>query len=157
MVTRALAIYLDVAIFVSGELKKIGVETTLRQVESAQWFPLLTRHDFQLAVNVTGHGLDDPDATFYENYACGSPRNYAEYCDERVTALMDAQSRELDLAKRQALVVKLQTLLEEEAPRPTLAWRLDLFVQWPYVKNLVPHHTEQNWARMQDVWLDRPR
>jgi hypothetical protein len=25
-------------------------------------------------LNLTGLGPDDPDANFYENYACGSPR-----------------------------------------------------------------------------------
>jgi peptide/nickel transport system substrate-binding protein len=155
IVTRALAIYLDVASFVAGELKKIGVETTLRQVESAQWFPMLTRHDFQIAVNLTGNGLDDPDAILPENYGCGSPRNYGDYCDERVTALLAAQSRELDAGRRRALVTRIQTLLEEDAPRPVLAWRLDHFVQWSHVRGLVPHHVEHNWARMQDVWLDR--
>jgi len=28
-------------------------------------------------------------------------------------------------------------------------------VQWPHVHNLVPHHVIDNYARMQEVWLDR--
>jgi hypothetical protein len=28
-------------------------------------------------------------------------------------------------------------------------------LQWPHVKNLVPHHVEHNWGRMQEVWVDR--
>jgi peptide/nickel transport system substrate-binding protein len=155
MVTRALAIYLDVASWVVAELARAGVETSLRQVESAQWFPMLTRREFQLAVNITGHGVDDPDATFYENYACGSPRNYGDYCDETVMKAIDAQSRELDPRRRLALVRALALRVEADAPRPTLAWRLDHFAQWPHVRGLVPHHVEHNWARMQDVWLDR--
>ncbi len=155
IVTRALAIYLDVAGFVIGELKKVGVDATLRQVDSAQWFPMLTRREFQLAINITGHGLDDPDANFYENYACGSPRNYPDYCDAEVTRLIDAQSQELDPKRRLELVRQIQLKLEDGGPRPTLAWRLDHFVQWPHVRGLVPHHVEHNWARMQDVWLER--
>jgi ABC-type transport system substrate-binding protein len=26
---------------------------------------------------------------------------------------------------------------------------------WPYVRNLVPHHSNYSFGRMQDVWLDR--
>jgi peptide/nickel transport system substrate-binding protein len=155
ILTRALAIYLDFASFVVGELKAVGVEATLRQIESAQWFPLLTRREFQIGINVTGLGLDDPDANFYENYACGSPRNYTDYCNEQVTRLVDRQSQELDPAKRRALVAEIQTTLEREAARPTMGWRLDNFAQWPRVHNLVPHHVEHNWARLQEVWLER--
>ncbi len=36
-----------------------------------------TRGDFQIAANLTGIGPDDPDANFFENYSCGSPRNYS--------------------------------------------------------------------------------
>jgi peptide/nickel transport system substrate-binding protein len=155
VLTRALAIYLDVASYVVAELRTVGVEASLRQVDSAQWFPLLTRREFQLAVNITGHGLDDPDANFFENYACDSPRNYPGYCDGAVMKSMDGQSQELDPRRRLELVRALQRKLEEDAARPTLAWRLDHFVQAPYVRGLVPHHVEHNWARMQDVWLDR--
>jgi hypothetical protein len=38
--------------------------------------------------------------------------------------------------------------------KPILGWRFGYFVQWPYVKNLVPHHVIYNYARMQEVWLD---
>jgi len=155
ILTRAIAIYLDVASFVVGEFKRIGVEATLKQVDSAQWFPLLTRREYQVAVNVTGLGLDDPDATFYENYTCGSPRNYTDYCDARVTVLIDRQSQELDPKRRRELVREIQRLLERDAARPVLSWRLDNFVQAPSVRNLVPHQVEHNWGRMQEVWLDR--
>ena len=77
MATRAIAVYVDFAAFVVNELKQIGVEVTLKQVETAQWHPLVTRREYQLAANRTGIGIDDPDANFYENYACGSPRNYS--------------------------------------------------------------------------------
>ncbi len=36
-----------------------------------------------------------------------------------------------------------------------MGWRLDNFAQWPRVHNLVPHHVEHNWARLQEVWLER--
>ena len=38
---------------------------------------------------------------------------------------------------------------------PILGWRFGYFVQWPQVRNLVPHHVIYNYARMQEVWLDR--
>jgi peptide/nickel transport system substrate-binding protein len=155
MATRAISWYLDFASFVVSELKALGVDATLKQVETAQWHPLITRKEFQIAANLTGHAIDDPDATFYENYACGSPRNYTAYCDERTMALIDRQSQELDPKKRLSLVRDVQRQLEEAAPRPIMGWRINYYAQWPHVKNLVPHNSIFNYGRMQEVWLDR--
>jgi hypothetical protein len=39
--------------------------------------------------------------------------------------------------------------------KPMLGWRNDYFAAWPHVRNLVPHYSIYNFARMQEVWLDR--
>jgi peptide/nickel transport system substrate-binding protein len=155
MVTRAIAIYLDFAAFVVNELKQVGVESTLKQIETAQWHPMATRREFLIAANLTGLGVDDPDANFYENYACGSSRNYGAYCNEQVMRLIDQQSQEIDPAKRQALVGQIQRKLEEDAARPVMGWRVDRFAHHPHVKNLVPHNVVYNCCRLQEAWLDR--
>jgi peptide/nickel transport system substrate-binding protein len=155
LVTRAIPIYLDMASFVISELKQIGVEATLKQIETAQWHPLATRREYQAAPNLTGLGVDDPDGNFYENYACTSPRNYTGYCDEQVMKLIDEQSQELDARKRFQLVGAIQKKLEEDAARPMIDWRLEYYLQWQHVKNLVPHQSIYNWGRMQEVWIDK--
>ncbi len=155
MGTRAIAIYVDMASFVINELKQVGIEATLKQVETAQWHPMATRGDYQIGANLTGLGVDDPDANFYENYACGSPRNYSQYCSEEVMKMIDQQSQELDPQKRLQLVAGLEKKLEGEAPRPILDWRLDYFTVWPHVKNLVPQDNIYNFGRMQEVWRDK--
>src|SRR5262249_49811766 len=95
MATRAIPTYLDFASFVVAELRNVGRECALKQVETAQCPPMVTRREYQLGANVTGLGVDDPDANFYENYTCDSPRNYTGYCDEQVTKMIDQQSQEL--------------------------------------------------------------
>ena len=52
------------------------------------------------ALNLTGNAVDDPDQTFYENYACKSERNYTEYCNPEMKKLFDGQSAETDREKR---------------------------------------------------------
>jgi len=155
LATRAIPIYLDLSSFVIPELKLIGVEAVLKQIETAQWHPLATRKEYQAAPNLTGLGTDDPDGNFYENYACGSPRNYTGYCDEQVMKLIDQQSQELDSKKRFQMVVNIQKKLEEDAARPMIDWRLLYNLQWQHVKNLIPHQSIYNWGRMQEVWLDK--
>ena len=155
MGTRAIAIYIDMASYVINELKQVGIDATLKQVETAQWHPMATRGDYQIGANLTGLGTDDPDANFYENYACGSPRNYSQYCNEEVMKMFDRQSQELDPKKRLEQVVAIQKRLEQDAPRPILAQRLDYFAHWPHVKGLVPHNNVYNFSRFQDVWRDK--
>jgi peptide/nickel transport system substrate-binding protein len=155
MVTRAIAVYVDMASFVINELKQVGIEATLKQIETAQWHAMATRGEYQIGANLTGLGVDDPDANLYENFACGSPRNYSAYCDEQVTKMIDQQSQELDPKKRLALVIAIQKKLEDDAARPLLDHRIDYFTVWPHVKNMIPHHNIFNFARMQEVWSDK--
>ena len=155
LVTRAIAIYLDFAGFVVSDLKQVGVEATLKQIDTAQWHPMVTRREFQIGANLTGLGVDDPDANFYENFSCGSPRNYGDYCNEEVGRLIERQSQETDMAKRLTLVAQIQKKLEEDAARPTMGWRTDRFAHHPYVRNLILNQVTYNCCRLQEVWLDR--
>jgi peptide/nickel transport system substrate-binding protein len=155
LVTRTLPIYLDLASFVVDQLRLIGMEATLKQLDTAAWFPALSRRDFQIGANLTAGGFDDPDAYLFENYRCGSPRNYTDYCSEEMDRLIDQQSQELDRAKRLKLVGDIQRKLEADVARPMLGWRKEYFARWPHVKNLVPHNALYNYGRMQEVWLDK--
>jgi peptide/nickel transport system substrate-binding protein len=155
MSTRAIAIYVDLASFVIDQLKRVGIEATLEQVETGVWHPKVTRRDYQMATNLTGIGPDDPDANFFENFKCGSPRNYSDYCNPEVDHLISEQSQTLDPQKRRQLVHEIDKRLQLEGARPILGWINDYFVMWPYVKNLVPHQSIYNYGRMQEVWLDK--
>jgi len=153
--TRAIATYVDLASYVVNELKQVGVEISLKQLDSVQWYGITTRKEFQLGINISGYGVDDPDAILFENYTCASLRNYTSYCDEAVSRLIERQSQELDPKKRLALVHQVQKKLAEAGARPTVAWGIDHFAYWPHVRNLVPHHSLYSFGRMQEVWLDR--
>lgn len=155
LLTRNTPVYLDFASFVVSELKHVGVEGAVKLIETAQWHPMATRKEYQFGPNLTGIGPDDPDANFFENYACGSPRNYSQYCSEEVMKMVDQQSQELDPKKRLAMVYAIQKKLEADAARPILDWKLDHFTVWPHVKNLIPHQSIYNFGRMQEVWSDK--
>jgi peptide/nickel transport system substrate-binding protein len=155
LTTRNIAIYVDLASFVADQLRQIGVEAAVKQVETAQYFPALARRDYQIGANLTASGIDDPDGYLFENYKCGASRNYTDYCNEAMDRLIDQQSQELNRDKRLKLVAEIQRKLEAEVARPMLGWRNEYFTQWPYVRNLTPHNSLYNYARMQEVWLDK--
>ena len=139
----------------ADQLRQVGVEATVKQIETAQYFPLLTRREYQIGANLTASGIDDPDGYFFENYTCGASRNYTDYCDDRMDRLIDAQSQELDRARRLTLVWDIQRKLEADVARPMLGWRNEYFTRAPYVRNLVPHNSLYNYGRLQEVWLDK--
>jgi len=149
MATRALPIYVDLASFAVDQLRLVGVEATLKQLDTAAWFPALARREFQIAANLTAGGFDDPDAYLVENYKCGSSRNYTDYCSEAMDRQIELQSQELDRAKRLKMVAEIQRTLEADVARPMLGWRKEYFARWPRVKNLVPHNALYNYGRMQ--------
>jgi peptide/nickel transport system substrate-binding protein len=155
LTTRTSPVYLDLAAFVVDQLHRVGIEVTTRELDTPQYFPALARHDFQIGANLTAPGVDDPDAALFENYKCGTARNYSNYCSEETDAMIERQSAELSVARRRTLVWDIQRRLEADVARPILGWRIEYFAQWPYVRNLVAHHSLYNWSRLQNVWLDR--
>src|ERR1700719_3757100 len=68
--------YRDPAVLLTDQLKEVFVDGELEIVETASWFPKVARKDYMIGANLTGGGVDDPDQQLYENYGCGSPRNY---------------------------------------------------------------------------------
>src|SRR5205814_2961388 len=79
--TRNVPSFRDPAVILIDQLKEIYVDGVLDTIETANWHSKVTRKDYIVAMNGTGSGVDDPDQQFYENYACGSARNYSRYCN----------------------------------------------------------------------------
>jgi peptide/nickel transport system substrate-binding protein len=154
--TRALAIYVDTASWMVDQLRQVGIDAVLEQIETGVWHPKMTRLEYQVALNLTGIGVDDPDANYFENFRCGSQRNFSAYCSEEIDRLMVEQSQTIDRAKRLKLVNEIDRKLQADGARPVLGWGKQYGVTWPYVKNLPQHENSiYNVTRFQDVWLDK--
>jgi peptide/nickel transport system substrate-binding protein len=154
--TRNIATYRDPAVVLIDQLKSIYIEAELDPVESSTWFAKVARNDYSVGLNLTGNGIDDPDQAFYENYACGSERNYTHYCNKDIEKLFDAQSVETDLAKRKQMVWDIDKKLQEDVARPILMHARSGTCWKPYVKNMtIMTNSAYNGYRYEDVWLDK--
>lgn len=153
--TRAIPIYVDIAGYIIDQFHQVGIESTLEQVETGVWHAKMTRREFDVAVNATGIGPDDPDANLYENFKCGSARNYSAYCSEEVDHMIEQQSQIVEQKKRLQLVNEIDKRLQLDGARMMLGWSKEYVVMWPYVKNLMPHQSIYNYGRLQEVWLDK--
>src|SRR5712672_3838979 len=145
----------DPAVILIDQLKEIYIDGELDVIETANWFPKVYRKDYKVGLNLTGAGVDDPDAQFYENYACGSDRNYTGYCDPEIDKLFDQQSMERDQEKRRHLVWDIDKKLQEDGARPILYHNRFATCWQPQLKGLtIMTNSLFNGWRMEDVWLD---
>lgn len=154
--TRNLAVYRDPAVILIDQLKDIYIDGELDVIESGIWFAKVARKEYQIGLNLTGAGIDDPDQTFYENFACGSERNYTNYCNKDLQKEFDAQSFETDPAKRKKLVWEIDRKLQEDVARPILYHARQGTCWQPYVKNVtIMRNSSYNGFRFEDVWIDK--
>jgi peptide/nickel transport system substrate-binding protein len=154
--TRNLAVYRDPAVILIDQLKDIYIDGELDVVESGIWFAKVARKEYQIGLNLTGAGIDDPDQTFYENFGCGSERNYTNYCNKDLQKQFDAQSVEIDVAKRKKLVWEIDKKLQEDVARPILYHARQGTCWAPYVKNVtIMRNSSYNGFRFEDVWMDK--
>jgi peptide/nickel transport system substrate-binding protein len=154
--TRNIAQYRDPAVILIDQMKQIYIDGELEVVETANWFPKIARKDYMLAGNLMGSGVDDPDAYFYEHYACGSERNYTNYCNPELEKLYEQQSIEPDQEKRKKLVWEIDRRLQEDAARPII-YSYDLATcHYPQVHGITTMvNSLFNGWRFEEAWLDK--
>jgi peptide/nickel transport system substrate-binding protein len=154
--TRNLATYRDPAVVLIDQLKTIFMDAELDPVESSAWFAKVARGDYAIGLNLTGNGIDDPDQAFYENFGCGSERNYTHYCNKELQAEFDKQSQETDVEKRKKMVWEIDKKLQLDVARPILMHGRSGTCWKPFVKNMtIMNNSAYNGYRYEDVWLDK--
>jgi peptide/nickel transport system substrate-binding protein len=154
--TRNIATFRDPATILLDHLRHIYIDSELEIIDTAVYYNRVFKKDYTVALNLTGSAVDDPDVTFFEGYACGSLRNYNNYCDPEMTKLFEAQSRELDQKKRIQMVWDIDAKLQEDIARPIISNGRAAGCWQPYVKNVTIHtNSIYNGWRFEDVWIDR--
>jgi len=153
--TRNIAGYRDPAVILIDQLKDIYIDGELEVVETSNWHAKITRKEYAVGLNLTGNSVDDPDQNFYENYACGSERNFTDYCNKDLEKLFDKQSSEFDPQKRKQLVWDIDKKLQEDVARPII-YHIRAATCWaPKVHGVtVMSNSHYNGWRFEDTWLD---
>jgi peptide/nickel transport system substrate-binding protein len=156
LAARNIPAYRDPAIILIDQLKQIGIDGELDPIETVNWFPKLARKDYQIGLNNTGSGVDDPDQQFFENYGCGSERNCTGYCNAELEKRFVEQSEIVDRDKRRHLVWDIDKQLQEDGARPIIYHTRAATCMQQEVKGLtVMVNSQYNGWRMENVWLDR--
>lgn len=154
--TRNISQFRDPAVILIDQLKEIYIDGDLEVVETSIYFNKVYNKQYIIGLNLTGSSVDDPDQHFYENYACGSLRNYTGYCNKDMEALFDQQSMEPDFEKRRKLVWEIDRLLQEDVARPIIMHNRVAGCWQPYVKDYgLMVNSSYNGYRFDQVWLDQ--
>ncbi|MFV0298637.1 MAG: ABC transporter substrate-binding protein [Hyphomicrobiaceae bacterium] len=154
--TRNIAVYRDPAVILIDQLKKIHIAGELDVVDTSIWHAKVARKDYAIGLNLTGVGVDDPDVNYYENYKCGSQRNYTKYCNPELEKLFDKQSMEGDATRRKVIVDQIEKILIRDVARPIIFHGVAATCWHPYVKGVQLHvNSIYNDWRMEGIWLDK--
>jgi peptide/nickel transport system substrate-binding protein len=153
--TRNISSYRDAAVILIDQFKDIYIDGELEVVETSNWHAKVTRKDYAVGLNLTGNSVDDPDQNFYENYACGSERNFTDYCNKDLEKMFDRQSSEVDPVKRKQLVWEIDKKLQEDVARPIIMHNRAATCWWPKVHGVtIMSNSHYNGWRFEDAWLD---
>ena len=154
--TRDIPAFRDPALIMNDQLKSVYINAELDVVDTPVYYNRVFKKDYMIGVNQTGNALDDPDQTFYENFACGSLRNYSNYCNPELEKDFEAQSMERDPVKRKAMVWDIERKLADDGVRPVFYHSVTALCTQPYVRNLTTMvNSIYNGWRWEDVWFDK--
>ena len=115
--------------FLSGELAKVGIRTTLELVESAALFPKVARLDYSIWGYWFGQTTNDPDEMWASYFLTEGSRNYLGYSNPEVDRLFIQQSVKLDPVERAQDNRQLEDIILADFPfaptadhKRTLGW-----------------------------------
>ena len=100
----------------------LNVQCNLRVVVESVWFDDIANGHFDLAIGAVVSTLLDPSDYFNAWYRSGGPQNYSFWSNAKFDALADQIDREIDPAKRQALIRQAEAIFEQDPPVLPVAW-----------------------------------
>jgi peptide/nickel transport system substrate-binding protein len=135
----------------------LKIECNLRIVVESVWFDDTANGHFDLAVGAIVSTLLDPSDYFNAWYRTGGPQNYSFWHNEKFDALVPEIDKEVDPAKRLALVRQAETIMEQDPPVLPVAWEQINDVWWNYVKghNPTDYFGIYDVVRLDTFWLDK--
>jgi ABC-type oligopeptide transport system substrate-binding subunit len=135
----------------------INVECNLRTAVESVWFDDIASGHYDLAMGAVVSTLLDPSDYFNAWYKGGGPQNYSAWKSAAFDDRQPQIDREVDPAKRLALVRADEMLMEQDPPVLPVAWERINDAYYNYVKG----HNPKDYFGVYDVvrfdtfWLDK--
>jgi len=139
---------------VQSQMKRVGVNAVLKPIDLAEQRSRRRagNFDFDAAIGGTGQLNADIDSLIIK-YHSTSSTNYVKAKDPEMDKLLEAQRREPDRAKREAMMKQVSMRLLETLPVVDTIY-VPRWEAWhPYLKNYRPHYTDTSAYR--HAWLEK--
>ena len=122
-----------------AQLKRIGMNIQLRVAEAGAAHAMHRRGEFSFYFG-GGNFAADPSPTYGTEFVCEQDlkkrnNNASGYCDKEMDSLIKRAEKELDPAKRRALLKQIVTKLNEDIPELPLVFVPRFFTFRDYAKD----------------------
>ncbi|MEK7872255.1 MAG: ABC transporter substrate-binding protein, partial [Chloroflexota bacterium] len=145
--------YEEQQIAITSQLRKIGIESTVKvQQYPAAFFDAARRGDYDLMDTPTVASINDPDV-YFSFYVTGNTENYGKFSDKEIDDVYARQSKEVDPAKRKDLAMQIQRRLMDLVPAVVHLHRQYPAAAWPELRNYNGPGTLYTNYKYENVWL----
>lgn len=148
--------YTPVGVFLIDQWRRIGVTVEHSQVETKAYFANLVGGDFDVALYPVTTAADNATESHQSHLTNKkSPISYSRHTDAKLDDLWDRQTRELDPAKRKALIQEFEKHLLTQGYSISVHWWQRIIVLHKKIKgwNFSSSHFQGN--DLVNVWLDQ--
>jgi peptide/nickel transport system substrate-binding protein len=149
--------YEPVALFLIDQWKQVGIVATHDVKETAAYTADLRNKNFDVGLDFNCDYFDEPDlqlAKFYSASGLGKGLNLSHYDDPQLDKMIDAQSRETDVAKRQGLLKEIEKYaMETKAYMQPVLWWYRILPYNARVRGYVIGSNHYTTMDMANIWL----
>jgi peptide/nickel transport system substrate-binding protein len=138
---------------IANQLKRIGINMEIENVEYAIWIKRWQAHDFDMTMNSTP-GYADPDTAFFRALHSTKGQNWNSWSVPEVDALLEEGRRTVDFKKRKDIYDRLQVMILETAPQLWLFSADTIDFTQNNVKGFTQHPTALLYG-LEGAWLDK--
>lgn len=136
-----------------AQLKQVGININIKQVDKATGSKLLHSGDFTiLPTPQTMKG--DPDSRLFGSYHSTSPGNYIGLKDPKMDAFIEAERSEADPTMRVQRVKDASRYLAENYLSFAFSTKTGATFWYPYVKNYADNWQAWDWNAA-NIWLEK--
>jgi len=141
--------FVSIALVIQDQLKQIGVNAELEQVEWATFIDRWIARDFDAFVSFNGSG-NDPDRALYPAFYTDASVNAFQFSDPQADELLDAGRTTADPAARKTTYQELEVVIAEAAPAVFVSTRTAYFATRDTVSGFAPS-SSQTWATLKQT------
>ncbi|HWV23129.1 MAG TPA: ABC transporter substrate-binding protein [Thermomicrobiales bacterium] len=144
--------FVNIALVIQDQLKEIGVNAELDQVEWGTFIDKWVSRDFQSFVSFNGSG-NDPDSALYAALTTDGTTNAFQFSDPDVDKLLNEGRTLADHDERKKVYQEAEMKIADQAPLIFICTRVGNFAVRDNVHGFAPT-ASQTWATLPETTVD---